>query len=80
VHDLLAHVDRCTVALERLLDRDHGSIDARAVTARSGEENTLVSDDRVILKPPGRRTHSWDTRGREMYDSRGHSRILLPTT
>jgi hypothetical protein len=39
-----------------------------------------VSDDRVILKPSGRRTHSRDTRHGEMNGSRSHSSILLPTT
>ena len=39
VHDLLAHVDRRAVELERLLDRDHGPVDARAVAARGREQD-----------------------------------------
>src|SRR4029453_16322364 len=51
VHDLLAHVDRCAVVLERLLDRDHGPVDAGAVSARRREQHPLVSRDRDILEP-----------------------------
>ena len=39
VHDLLAHVDRRTVGLERLLDRHHRPIDAGAVPARSRHDH-----------------------------------------
>jgi hypothetical protein len=38
VHDLLAHVDRRTVQLERALDRLDSAVDAGAVPARSGEQ------------------------------------------
>ena len=41
VHDLLAHVDRGAVELERLLDGDDGAVDARAVSARGGKEDPL---------------------------------------
>ena len=41
VHDLLAHVDRRAVELERLLDRDDGPVDARAVAARCRQEDLL---------------------------------------
>ena len=76
VHDLLAHVDGGAVALQRLLDGDDGPIDAGAVAAGSGQQNPLVSDDRVILKPPGSRTYSWDAWDGEMYGSRSHPLIL----
>ena len=39
VDDLLAHVDRRPVHVERLLDRLHGPVDAGAVTARGGEQD-----------------------------------------
>ncbi len=39
VDDLLAHVDRGAVQLERALDRLHGAVDAGAVAARSGEQD-----------------------------------------
>jgi hypothetical protein len=41
VHDLLAHVDGRAVQLERVLDRLHGAVDARAVAARSGQQQLL---------------------------------------
>ena len=41
VHDLLAHVDRRAVQLERALDRLHGPVDAGAVAARRGEQQLL---------------------------------------
>ena len=41
VHDLLAHVDRRTVELEGLLDRDDGPVDAGAVAPRRGQEDPL---------------------------------------
>src|SRR3954449_13068879 len=46
VDDLLAHVDRRTVELERALDGLHGPVDARAVAARGGEEELLGSGHR----------------------------------
>ena len=39
VDDLLAHVDRRAVQVERVLDRLHGAIDARAVAARRREQD-----------------------------------------
>ncbi len=39
VDDLLAHVDRRAVKLERTLDRLHGAVDAGAVSARGGEQD-----------------------------------------
>ena len=39
VDDLLAHVDRGAVELERLLHRDHGPVDAGAVAARGGQQD-----------------------------------------
>ncbi len=41
VDDLLAHVDGRAVELERLLDRLHGAVDARAVAARRREQDPL---------------------------------------
>ena len=41
VHDLLAHVDRRAVELERALDGLHGAVDAGAVAARGGEQELL---------------------------------------
>ncbi len=61
VHDLLAHVDRRAVALERLLDGDHGAVDAGAVAARRGEQHPLVSGDGDILErlaPPRNAGHA----------------------
>src|SRR5690606_29509789 len=43
VDDLLAHVDRRPVDLERLLDRLHGTVAPRAVAARRGEQDALGS-------------------------------------
>src|SRR6185295_15085180 len=43
VDDLLADVDRRAVQLERALDRLHRPVHARAVAARSGEEQLLRS-------------------------------------
>ena len=39
VDDLLAHVDRRAVQVERLLDGDHRPVDAGAVAARRGEQH-----------------------------------------
>ena len=41
VDDLLAHVDRRAVQLERALDGLHGAVDAGAVAARRGEQELL---------------------------------------
>src|SRR5207247_2249505 len=41
VDDLLAHVHRRAVELERALDRLHGPVDAGAVAARRGEQELL---------------------------------------
>ena len=41
VDDLLPHVDRRAVHLERVLDRLYGAIDAGAVAARRGEQDPL---------------------------------------
>jgi hypothetical protein len=43
VDDLLAHVDRRAVELERALDRLHGAVDARAVAAGRGEQELVGS-------------------------------------
>ncbi|CAB4954222.1 unannotated protein [freshwater metagenome] len=40
VHDLLAHVNRRTVEVERRLHCEHGPVDPRAVAARGGQQNT----------------------------------------
>ena len=40
VHDLLAHVDRGAVGLQRLLDGDDRPVDACAVAAGRGEQDT----------------------------------------
>ena len=45
VDDLLAHVDRRPVHVERLLDGLHGAVDAGAVAARRGEDDPLRSGD-----------------------------------
>ena len=42
VDDLLAHVDRRAVELEGLLHRDDGAVDAGAVAAGGGEQDTLA--------------------------------------
>ena len=42
VHDLLAHVDRRAVELERFLDGLHRPVDAGTVAARLGEQDTLA--------------------------------------
>ena len=42
VHDLLAHVDRGAVQVQRLLDGHHGPVDAGAVAARRRQEDGLV--------------------------------------
>ena len=42
VDDLFAHEDRRAVQLQRLLDRDHGAVHARAVPARSGQQDTTA--------------------------------------
>ena len=42
VHDLLADVDGRAVQVERLLDGDHGPVDARAVAARRGQQDGAV--------------------------------------
>src|SRR5262249_13811887 len=41
VHDLLAHIHRRAVQLERAFDRLNGAIDARTVAARSRQEKLL---------------------------------------
>jgi hypothetical protein len=41
VHDLLAHVDRRPVQVERLLDRHHGPVHARAVPAWRRKQHPL---------------------------------------
>ena len=41
VDDLLAHVDRLAVELERPLDRVDGPLDPGAIAARRGEEDPL---------------------------------------
>jgi hypothetical protein len=52
VHDLLAHVDRCAVGLERLLDGHHGPVDTGAVAARLGQQNSLGHEtQRTYLMP-----------------------------
>lgn len=40
VHDLLAYVDGRAILLQRPLDRLHRSVDARAVTAGLGDQDT----------------------------------------
>ena len=50
VNDLLADVDGGTESLERLLDRDDGSIDPRAVSPGRSEQHPLGSVDRDILE------------------------------
>jgi len=50
VHDLLAHIHRGTEALERLLDRDDGTVDAGAVAARSGEQYAFRCRDRQVAQ------------------------------
>ncbi len=42
VHDLLAHVDRGAVLLQRPLDGFHGPVDPGAVAARLGEQHPLA--------------------------------------
>src|SRR5690606_23588837 len=42
VHDLLAHVDRGAVEVQRLLDGDHRPVDASAVAPRRGEQHGLL--------------------------------------
>ena len=52
VDDLLAHVDRRAVELERALDRLHGSVHARAVAARRGEQQFFgdrIAHDLVLV-------------------------------
>ena len=46
VDDLLAHVDRGAVVLERLLDGDDRPVDAGAVAARRGQEHALAGGGR----------------------------------
>ena len=41
VDDLLPHVHGWSVQVERPLDRDHGPVDARAVSARRGHDNAF---------------------------------------
>ena len=53
VHDLLAHVDRRAVQVERLLHRDHGAVDARAVAARCGQAHGAVG---LVGRQHARRT------------------------
>ncbi len=49
VDDLLAHVHRCAVVLEGLLDRVDGALDPCAVAARRCEENAFDHADRVSV-------------------------------
>ncbi len=54
VHDLLAHVDRCAMHLERLLDAVDGSLDAGAVPTWLGEQHPLLRgalDQRGSVRP-----------------------------
>ncbi len=66
VHDLLAHIDRRTEPLERLLHRDHRAVDTGAVAARRRQQHPLVSLDRDILKglAPPRNTGNGHADGR----------------
>ena len=45
VNNLLAHVDGRTVVLQRLLNSNHGTVNACAVTARGGEQDFLLTVD-----------------------------------
>ena len=45
VNNLLAHVDGRAVVLQRLLNSNHGTVNARAVTARGGEQDFLLTGD-----------------------------------
>ena len=47
VDDLLAHVDRRAVELERALDRLYGPVDARAVASWPGQQDASTHDPRV---------------------------------
>ena len=55
VDDLLAHVDRRAVLLERLLDGDHGAVHARAVATGGGEQDTAGcrSGHAPMVRAPG---------------------------
>jgi hypothetical protein len=50
VNDLLAHIDRCPKALERLFYGNDRAIDSGAVTAGGCQQNSFGSCDRVIDK------------------------------
>ena len=45
VNNLLTHVDGRAVVLQRLLNSDHGTVNACAVTARGGEQDFLLTGD-----------------------------------
>ena len=51
VDDLLAHVDRRAVELERALDGLDGAVDAGAVAARGGEQQPLGRGQGVVAIP-----------------------------
>ena len=53
VHDLLAHVDRRAVEVERLLDRDHGAVDAGAVATGRGQAHGALG---LVGREDARRT------------------------
>ena len=57
VDDLLAHVDRGAVVLERLLDGDHRPVDAGAVSAGRRQQHAL------LRRPPGGRAGARVPRG-----------------
>ena len=62
VHDLVAHVDRRAVQLERALDDRDGAVDAGAEAARLGEQDLGRSDGRgSLMASPGLRAD--DARG-----------------
>ncbi len=53
VHDLLAHVDRGAVEVQRLLDGDHGAVDAGAVAAGRGQAHGALG---LVGREDARRT------------------------
>jgi hypothetical protein len=48
VHDLLADIDGSAEFLEGLLDRDHGTVHSRTVSARGREQYSLGPRDGVV--------------------------------